>query len=31
MSKNSFGTQQTLTVGGDAVQIFSLRTLAERG
>ena len=31
MSQNSFGTQQTLTVGGDAVQIFSLRALAERG
>lgn len=31
MSQNSFGTQQTLMVGGEAVQIFSLRTLAESG
>ena len=31
MSQDSFGIRQTLQVGDDAVQVFSLRTLAERG
>ena len=31
MSQDSFGIRQTLQVGGGAVQVFSLRALAERG
>ena len=31
MSQDSFGIRQTLQVGDDAVQVFSLRALAERG
>ena len=31
MSQDSFGIRRTLQVGGDAVQVFSLRALAEGG
>ena len=31
MSQDSFGIRQTLQIGDDAVQVFSLRALAERG
>jgi len=31
MSQDSFGIRQTLQMGDDAVQVFSLRALAERG
>jgi aconitate hydratase len=31
MSQDSFGIRQTLRVGDDAVEVFSLRALAERG
>ena len=31
MSQDSFGIRQTLQVGDDTVQVFSLRALAERG